>query len=180
MNRNAFSLAEMLIVTLFIGIIFAVSIPVLTVKKVSPAYIQSYVPIGAILAFAKASSPEGYLECDGSEVSRVTYSTLFSVIGTSYGNGNGSTTFNIPDLRGEFVRGWSHGKLDVDSGRLFGSNQAEELKSHSHNYVTSSTFGGGIGAGTSWTGTGTAVTDSVGGVETRPRNIALMYIIKAK
>lgn len=180
MKKNAFSLVEMLIVMLFIGIILAVSIPVLSVKKISPAYTQSGVPVGAILAFAKAAPPVGYLECNGSEISRTSYSELFSVIGTVYGNGDGSATFNLPDLRGEFIRGWSHEKPDVDTERTFGSNQDDELKSHSHNYIIYSTAGGGTGAGTSWTGTGTAATDPVGGSETRPRNVALMYVIKAK
>lgn len=57
-------------------------------------------PTGALLAFAGTSAPSGYLLCDGTAVSRTTYSTLFGVIGTSFGVGDGSTTFNLPDLRG--------------------------------------------------------------------------------
>ena len=63
------------------------------------------VPTGAVLPFAGESAPDGYLICDGSSISRTNYADLFSVIGCCYGSGNGSTTFSIPDLRGEFIRG---------------------------------------------------------------------------
>lgn len=62
-------------------------------------------PTGTIISFAADNPPEGYLECNGQEVSRTTYSQLFEVIGTKYGEGDGSTTFNVPDLQGEFLRG---------------------------------------------------------------------------
>jgi microcystin-dependent protein len=136
-------------------------------------------PSGAVQSFAMTSAPSGWLECDGSEVSRTTYSTLYSAIGTTFGSGNGSTTFNVPDLRGEFVRGWDNGR-GVDSGRSFGSAQADELKSHNH---TVTTLGGAsavrpedVGAGN--VGSKTSTTSSTGGNETRPRNIALLYCIK--
>lgn len=136
-------------------------------------------PSGAVQPFAMTSAPSGWLECDGSEVSRTTYSTLYSAIGTTFGSGNGSTTFNVPDLRGEFVRGWDNGR-GVDSGRSFGSAQADELKSHNH---TVTTLGGSsavrpedVGAGN--VGSKTSTTSSTGGNETRPRNISLLYCIK--
>jgi hypothetical protein len=62
-------------------------------------------PIGTVLPFAGTSAPDGWLLCDGSEKSRTTYSKLFAVISTIYGVGDGSTTFNIPDMRGVFPRG---------------------------------------------------------------------------
>jgi phage-related tail fiber protein len=62
------------------------------------------VPPGAILYFARNTAPVGYLICNGSIVSRTTYSSLFSAIGTTFGAGNGTTTFGVPDLRGEFIR----------------------------------------------------------------------------
>ena len=64
-------------------------------------------PVGTIQAYGGASSaiPQGWLYCNGAAVSRTTYAELFAVIGTSFGTGDGSTTFNIPDLRGEFLRG---------------------------------------------------------------------------
>lgn len=133
------------------------------------------VPVASIFLLATSTVPSGFFECDGSAKSRTTYSDLFAAIGTTYGVGDGSTTFNIPDLRGEFVRGWDHGK-GVDSGRAIGSYQADELKSHNHGYTYP---GGSVSAGTGGFGgrVGTS-TGSTGGTETRPRNIALMGIIK--
>lgn len=63
------------------------------------------VPTGAVLPFAGSSAPAGYLLCDGAAVSRTTYSALFTALGTTYGVGDGSTTFNVPDLRGRVVAG---------------------------------------------------------------------------
>jgi phage-related tail fiber protein len=80
------------------------------------------VPAGAVLWFAADAPPVGWLECDGSALSRSTYSDLFGVLGTVFGGGDGSTTFALPDLRGEFIRGWDHG-LGVDAGRVFGTAQ---------------------------------------------------------
>lgn len=65
---------------------------------------------GLISAFANSSAPNGWLACDGSAISRTTYARLFTAIGTTWGVGDGSTTFNLPDLRGAFLRGsGSHG-----------------------------------------------------------------------
>ena len=61
--------------------------------------------VGAVVAFAGRVTPQGWLLCDGSAVSRTTYAKLFSVIGTTYGSGNGSTTFNLPNLVDKFVEG---------------------------------------------------------------------------
>jgi microcystin-dependent protein len=72
-------------------------------------------PTGALIDFAGASPPAGWLLCYGQQVSRTTYSTLFAVIGTQYGAGDGSTTFNVPDMRGRVAAG-----LDAGSGRLPG------------------------------------------------------------
>ena len=68
--------------------------------------------------------PDGYIKANGAVISRSVYSWLFSKIGTTFGAGNGSTTFDLPDLRGEFLRGWSDGR-GVDAGRVFGSGQLE-------------------------------------------------------
>lgn len=62
-------------------------------------------PPGIVIPYAGASIPPGWLLCDGSAVSRTTYANLFSFIGTAWGNGDGSTTFHLPDLRGRFLRG---------------------------------------------------------------------------
>jgi microcystin-dependent protein len=66
----------------------------------------SILPPGVIMPFAGASTPSGYLFCDGSEVSRTTYAALFAALGTAWGEGDGSTTFNLPDLRYKFLRGY--------------------------------------------------------------------------
>jgi hypothetical protein len=87
------------------------------VKKVA-----STSPVGEVITFAGATAPSGYLMCDGSAVSRATYADLFAVIGTTYGTGNGTTTFNLPDLRGEFIRGLDGGR-GIDTGRGLGSAQ---------------------------------------------------------
>lgn len=62
-------------------------------------------PTGSVLAFAGSTSPAGWLLCDGSAVSRTTYAALFAVIGTTYGTGDGSTTFNLPNLTDKFIQG---------------------------------------------------------------------------
>lgn len=69
--------------------------------------VQNAPPVGMIIASGSTSVPAGYLFCDGTAVSRTTYATLFTAISTAYGNGDNSTTFNVPDLRGVFLRGTS-------------------------------------------------------------------------
>ncbi|MEO1198809.1 MAG: DUF2793 domain-containing protein [Pseudomonadota bacterium] len=93
-------------------------------------------PVGSIIWHAAATPPPGFLVCDGSAKSRHDFSNLFAVIGTIYGNGNGATTFNVPDLRGEFVRGWDDGR-GVDVGRSLGASQSDVFKSHTHSGATS-------------------------------------------
>ena len=89
------------------------------------------VPSGAVFCLAVSAVPADYLECNGAAVSRSTYAALFAVIATTYGAGNGSTTFNLPDLRGEFVRGWDHGR-GADSGRSIATSQTYQNNTHSH------------------------------------------------
>ena len=67
------------------------------------------VPAGFVMAYAHETIPSGWLECNGAAISRTTYADLFGAISTHYGTGDGSSTFNIPDLRGQFIRGWDHG-----------------------------------------------------------------------
>lgn len=154
--------------------------------------IPAATPPGTVSAYAGATAPAGYLVCDGSAISRSTYSALFAAIGTTYGVGNGSTTFNVPDLRGEFIRGLDGGR-GIDTGRALGSAQSDALKEHQHE------FGGDdqLRAQGSYTSVGgfpydaTSVTSGSGqrlltktataypmGTETRPRNVAMNYIIK--
>lgn len=86
---------------------------------------------GEVRAFARTDAPAGWLKCNGAAVSRATYAGLFAVIGTTFGNGNGTTTFNLPDLRGEFIRGLDDGR-GVDAGRDLGTAQAQQLLQHTH------------------------------------------------
>jgi microcystin-dependent protein len=140
------------------------------------------VPVGSVTMYAANTAPTGWLECSGAAVSRTTYAGLFAAIGTVFGTGDGSTTFNLPDMRGEFARGWDNGR-GVDPARAFGSAQADELEAHVHS-VQPPAASGEAGSGLTTTGSGgvetiTAYdTASTGGTETRPRNIALMFIIK--
>jgi hypothetical protein len=88
-------------------------------------------PAGFILHWPNATPPEGFLSCDGSAIARTIYPELFAVIGTTYGAGDGDTTFNIPDLRGEFIRGFDAGR-GIDSGRALGSAQDSQNLEHNH------------------------------------------------
>ncbi len=138
------------------------------------------VPIGAIVTFPMTALESGFLYCDGAVYLRATYPDLFAKIGTTYNiGGETSLQFRVPDLRGEFIRGWDAGR-GVDSGRVIGSAQTDALKAHAHTgAVNAMTTGTAAGAGM-WVGTtSTATTSSTGGTETRPRNVAMMYCIKA-
>jgi len=137
-------------------------------------------PVGEIAYFAQSSPPTGWLKANGAAVSRTTYSDLFTAIGTTFGEGDGSTTFNLPDLRGEFLRGWDDSR-GIDSGRVFGSAQADDFKAHTHQvkYDPMRLNGGGGGPAVDW-GSSLSTTTSTGGAETRPRNIALLACIRYK
>ena len=136
------------------------------------------IPAGAIMPFAMNSVPTGWLAADGTAVSRSTYATLFAAIATTYGVGDGSTTFNVPDLRGYFVRGTGTNSDGTVSG-TFAAKQADELKSHTHTYTFKSTTGGSSAGGDPNSITNTSVnTGATGGTETRPRNIAMLYCVK--
>jgi microcystin-dependent protein len=163
------------------------------------------VPIATIFYRAQAAVPTGYLLADGSAVSRTTYAALFAAIGTIYGAGNLTTTFNIPDLRGVFPRGLDLAK-GYDSGRAIGTYQADQFKAHLHSATSTVTDPGHIhtaysmllnansdpnggdpvGVGSSYFNTTSAVTGitvatsttNTGGAETAPKNVALYPIIK--
>ena len=89
--------------------------------------LSGMVPSGAVLYFAGQTAPAGWLKANGAAVSRTAYAALFAAIGTTYGAGDGSTTFNLPDLRGEFIRGWDDGR-GIDRGRVFGSAQGDAIR----------------------------------------------------
>ena len=146
-------------------------------------------PVGSIIAFADETAPAGWLECNGAVVSRNVYADLFAVIKTRYGAGDGSTTFNLPDLRGEFVRGWDHGR-GVDSGRGLGEWQGDALQEHKHKNPLGGTDDRNFSAAEGQfvnadsvsvsrnSAETTGVTSGNHANETRPRNLALMYCIK--
>lgn len=146
-----------------------------------------------VIYTAAQSAPSGYLVADGSAVSRTEYAALFDAIATTFGPGNGSTTFNLPDLRGTFIRGYDGGR-GLDNGRAFGSYQDDAFESHTHtdaghrhNILNTGNNADGGGAG--WlvnpqidtglqTVTGYADIQATGGSETRPKNVALLACIK--
>lgn len=134
---------------------------------------------GCIGFTAAAVPPSGWLKRNGAAVSRTTYAALFAAIGTTYGAGDGSTTFNLPEARGEFDRGWDDGR-GIDAGRVRGSFQADAFRTHTHGYLRPNAAGPGAaypgGAGPVDPAGGT--TDPAGGTETRPRNVAYLAIIK--
>jgi microcystin-dependent protein len=96
------------------------------------------VPTGSVLNYAGATAPTGFLLCDGSAVSRTTYAALFGVIGSTYGAGDGSTTFNLPDTRGRTTIGAGQGTgltnraLAASGGEESHTQAIAELPAHSH------------------------------------------------
>lgn len=128
---------------------------------------------------AENAVPSGWLECNGAAVSRTAYAALFLAIGTAYGAGDGVNTFNVPDLRGEFIRGFDNGR-GVDGGRVFGAAQADEIKSHSHTVPTGGAVGGSLTRAmrSNDSSPGTQGSNTAGGTETRPRNVAMLPCIK--
>ena len=149
------------------------------VAKVDTQTVNVGVPTGAIAYFAHTTVPYGWLKANGAAVSRTVYANLFALIGTNYGAGDGRTTFNLPDLRGEFIRSWDDGRT-VDNGRVIGSWQADEFRSHSHGIGVKRMSDTDRGSSSSTVSVDTVgQTDPAGGIETRPRNIALLACIKA-
>jgi microcystin-dependent protein len=156
--------------------------------------------VGEVCFFGMSTAPTGFLKANGAAVSRTTYAALFTAIGTTYGAGNGSTTFNLPDLRGEFPRGWDDGR-GVDSGRAIGTAQLDQMQKITGQTKWTLGSNGGfegafigvsnIGSGAPGGGTyayGATVFDSSGSPnarvssttagETRSRNVALLACIK--
>ena len=143
---------------------------------------------GEVKWFAMSTAPTGFLKANGAAVSRSTYSALFTAIGTTFGVGDGSTTFNLPDLRGEFIRGWDDGR-GVDTGRAFGSAQANQTQWYGGGSVVNtnatSTYSGGPNNGLvsgKFVDTSSATMDRIDfafdtTTETRPRNFALLACI---
>lgn len=99
------------------------------------------VPVGTIITVPTNSVPNGYIKCNGATLNASTYPELFQVLGRLYGGSASNNTFKVPDLRGEFIRGWDDGK-GVDSGRMIGTTQSHSMQSHNHYLPT--------GAGLTW------------------------------
>lgn len=163
----------------------------------------SGVPAGTVAYFAANAVPAGWLKANGATVSRTAYAALFLAIGTTYGAGDGATTFVLPDCRGEFLRGLDDGR-GVDEGRIIGSKQIGSITG-GYPLGSSATFGLGTSSaatgkntangwdkanlsdfpeayyggasGTVGKATTQAVLDSYFGV-TRPRNVAMLACIK--
>lgn len=164
-----------------------------TTKQFIDAY--SVIPPGAIMAFAMEAVPNGWLKCDGTTRLRSDFPALFAAINTIYGS-TGTTTFNLPDYRGAFLRGKDDGK-GLDPNRAFASYQEDDTKSHTHtitdpgHFHTIGTDDNDAGGTTTIDGsntvaanrpTSTATTgitiNATGGTETRPKNYAIVYCIK--
>lgn len=155
----------------------------------------SALPVGSIVAFPVDAPPPGFLELDNSVKSSATYPDLSAYLSGKFNKGDeGAGNFRLPETRGEFLRGWDHGR-GVDTSREIGTNQTDDFKSHVHSAlfatgavgsgvvlgITNSAAGdrGGSGAQYAGSGGGQSYISSIGGAETRPRNIAVMWCIKA-
>lgn len=163
--------------------------------------LSAVAPAGMLAPFAMATSPDGWFACDGSAVSRTTYSALFDAIGTTWGAGDGSTTFNVPDLQGAFVRGTGTGTIDTRDkvGPSVGAFQEDAYQGHWHDVrrrsddtdARQASATGPTGSGTSWVSSSTGqpldarypLTDTVNGTprtgtETRPYAAGVLWCIK--
>lgn len=161
----------------------------------SKAEARQFAPAGMVAYFAQWAPPGGWLVANGAAVSRTAYADLYAAIGDRYGAGDGFTSFNLPDLRGEFIRGFD-GSRGIDQGRELGSAQSDDFKAHTHNLVSTIKNGDllsptnqiaretAAGGDTEYhlRGTSSAATlgksSATGGTETRPRNIAMQPCIK--
>lgn len=156
------------------------------VRAFLAANLPQSIPAGFPAWWPATTVPNGWVKMNGALLSRTTYAALFGAIGTTWGAGDGSTTFAVPDARGEFIRGFADGRAGVDPGRVFASVQAESFLSHTH------VFGGvqrvwrdapgeylaQVGGTLAQMAGQAPSIAATGGTETRPRNIPFMPIIK--
>lgn len=167
-----------------------------SLQRIAGGTLYADAPIGAIMPYGGATAPSGWFLCQGQAVSRTTYAELFAVIGTAFGTGDGSTTFNLPDFRGEFLRGaGTNSHSGQGSGGSVGEHQdatripdfyvagngsfivspAEDSLWHTTDAQATLTTGYKT---VSLGGTGT--TNIPSHYSTRPTNTSVNYIIKAK
>ena len=124
-------------------------------------------PIGTILAFGGSSTPASYMLCDGIAISRTTYATLFGIIGTTYGSGDGSTTFNLPNIKGKVIAGYNSAETEFDTLGETGGEKTHLLtgaesgtSAHYHQYRYGGSAGGD-GSGIAYSSTsGTQVNET--------------------
>ena len=158
--------------------VFSSSSSPATILDSSGAFLS--LPPGTLIFHCGLNAPAGFLKANGATISRTVYSALFATLGTTFGVGDGSTTFSVPDMRGEFPRGWADDR-SVDTGRAFGSFQADDFKSHAHTYnqnTNQNTDHSGFDTISNNPSFSSQNTGFAGGTETRPRNIALLACIK--
>lgn len=154
----------------------------MSISKIPLAALQedALLPPGIVMYFANSTAPNGWIKANGAAISRTAYSALFTAIGTTYGAGDGSTTFNLPDLRGEFIRSFDDG-LGVDSERVFGSFQdATGIASHVNNNgaLSLTNTENPVSAGTSAAASASIISTAKTRYFIRPRNVALLACIK--
>jgi phage-related tail fiber protein len=172
-------------------------VPVARLPKIDAGKLPAgtTVPVGTMALWPAETAPANWAECDGTKLNSVTYADLLAVIGYAYGGSSAEGEFALPDLRGQFVRGWDHGAgVDPDAyyrsargdggyGDRVGTKQASANLSHTHT-VQGYTGAAGYGAAWFWPPLGSTpfnfIISAEGGVEGRPANIALMWIIKTK
>jgi len=172
-------------------------VPVVTSAGTRKVDVNTFLPVGSYIQHAGPTAPTGFIACDGAAVSRTTYADLFDVIGTTYGAGDGSTTFKLPDARGLVMVGaGAHGTMTRANGTAYnggsvGASRNDQMQGHYHAAQSRDSTGGGINAAGGVAGSvftsndvvKAAITDGANGTprtgdETRPAEIAVLVCIK--
>ena len=149
-------------------------------RKILDLLGKASLPIGTVITWTNwYMIPDGYYECDGGYLQQSEFPELYAKIGNTFGSAP-TGQFKKPDFRGEFLRGWSHGRSGVDIGRGFATFQLDDIKAHYHSYIAGGSGVSDVNGATTDGNYAPQNTSSVGGSETRPRNIAIIYLIKAK